>query len=164
MQIPVETRFWKYVEKRDPAECWPWIGKAVQKGYGVINDGGHLIRAHRLSFAIHKGPIASGLFVCHSCDNRLCVNPHHLFLGTNKENLQDASRKGRMSWGERHYCSTLTQKDVEKIFHLKRTTSLLQREIAEQFGIRQSAVSRILAGVRWKNIGGRDGGSARVSQ
>lgn len=88
--------------------CWNWTAARKENGYGVINIGGKSIKAHRLAWEIFKGKIPHhesfhGMCVLHKCDNRACVNPDHLFLGTQQENLTDAVKKGRIAKGEKHW-------------------------------------------------------------
>jgi len=99
MRGSLAERFWDKVELIPFHECWEWTGGG-SRGYGQIQDTvlGRLRRAHRVSWEIHCGQIPAGLFVCHHCDNRKCVRPSHLFLGTASDNLMDASRKGRLSY------------------------------------------------------------------
>ena len=93
--IPVEERFWKFVDKS--TDCWIWRG-ASEGRYGLIGIGGsgNMDYAHRVSWKLNFGNIPSGLFVLHKCDNSLCVNPSHLFLGTHQDNMDDMKRKGRV--------------------------------------------------------------------
>ncbi len=105
---PAKQRFWRYVVKTDG--CWSWVGAKLPKGYGRIGAGvgksKKVLLAHRLSYEIHYGPIPDNVLVCHSCDNPNCVNPSHLFLGTHKNNFDDAKKKGRIATGDRHGSKT----------------------------------------------------------
>lgn len=91
-----QARFWAKVQKS--SGCWEWQACTNGAGYGIVGIGGKRVdRAHRVSYRLHKGEIPAGLFVCHTCDNRRCVRPDHLFLGTNQDNVDDMVTKGRNS-------------------------------------------------------------------
>lgn len=95
---PREERFWNLVEVRSEDECWPWKGSHINSGYGrfrLSRSEGSML-SHRYSYSVTNGPIPEGMNVLHRCDNRTCCNPQHLFLGTQSDNLLDASRKGRL--------------------------------------------------------------------
>lgn len=97
-------RFWSRVKVGGPEECWPWTGPTRGKGYGYLYVGDGVSRSgqmdvHRYSASLHLPDYSPDLFVCHACDNRVCVNPAHLFMGTASDNEQDKVAKGRAMWG-----------------------------------------------------------------
>lgn len=104
--MSLEQRFWLKVNKTGP--CWLWTASQHSEGYGHIRGDKTMRKAHRVSWELHFGAIPDGLFVCHHCDERRCVRPDHLFLGTALSNHRDMSRKGRASGGVRGVNNPLT--------------------------------------------------------
>lgn len=100
MKKSLEERFWSKVEKGDG--CWEWAACKNSTGYGRFRVNGHTEFAHRVSWTLAHGPIPDGLFVCHHCDNPSCVRSDHLFIGSHKDNLRDAVKKGRTATGDRN--------------------------------------------------------------
>lgn len=98
---PLHLRFWDNVDRAEGNRCWTWTGPADEHGYGKLGYGGRdakaEYKAHRMSYEMRFGPISAGKVICHTCDNPSCVNPNHLFEGTQKDNTQDTSRKGRLN-------------------------------------------------------------------
>lgn len=151
----LEKRFWNKVDRRSPSECWNWVGALEKSGYGYLGNTMRqgAIKAHRLSYEIHIGKIPAGMCVCHMCDNRQCVNPTHLFLGTRTDNNHDRDRKGRTNkmYGESNPKAKLTNANVVLIREM-RNSGMTQQSIADRFGISQNAVSRILNRKTWTEV------------
>ena len=134
------ARFWAKVVKG--ASCWDWTGTRQPAGYGIIGKVG----AHRISWELHNGLIPSGLWVLHRCDNPGCVNPAHLFLGTNGDNVRDAIAKGRKPgvFEDDNAATKLSATQVYQVRELAKEHP--QAIIASMFGVHQSTVSRIVRG------------------
>lgn len=150
---PLADRFWPKVSRPvDPHACWRWKAYRNPAGYGQLNRGLRgegLALAHRLSWELHYGPVPDGLLVLHHCDNPPCVNPSHLFLGTYKDNAQDAAQKGRMHPGALTGGAKLTA-DIVRIIRAHRGVS--QRTLAVLYGVDQSTISQIISRRRWQHV------------
>lgn len=143
-------RFWSNVAIRHVDECWEWTAGVMNNRYGVFWIDRNLKQktAHRLVYELCNGPI-NDLHVLHKCDNRLCVNPSHLFLGTNLDNIKDMITKGRQAKGaQKKTLAKLSDSDIKKI----RKDIRSQSKIAKEFGIDQSLVSRIKSNKRWRHV------------
>ena len=145
------TRFEAKINKTDG--CWEWVASCAGAGYGQMKLPKQRKQeySHRLAYMIYKGPIAEGQFVCHTCDNTKCCNPDHLFLGTQKENLQDMKTKNRHLAGAKNAMAKLTDSDVVKI-RACLAAGMPQWQIAKAFGVKQMAISRIKTGARWSHV------------
>lgn len=134
-------------------DCWEWIGAIHKTGYGQITYNRKLKGAHRFSYEIFKGNIPENLLVCHHCDNRKCVNPNHLFIGTISDNAIDMVKKGRnfVSYGKENKASKLNQhkvKQIKKLFQFE----LSNCEIAKIFSVSPSSIRNIRANKTWSYI------------
>lgn len=138
----------------DPRACWVWQGTISCNGYGGFSLWGQRLTAHRAAYLLFTGEIPDGMDVCHSCDNRRCINPDHLWLGTRADNMADCKAKGRIATGEKlktprgekSNFAKLTWKDVRAIRASDATTS----ELALRYGVSADNIRRILRRNTWK--------------
>jgi len=152
---PIEDRFWPKVEKEGQGGCWVWIGTLRPDGYGVIGLGKRsdgIARVHRLSYEWANGPIPKGVFVCHKCDNRACVNPEHLFLGSAGDNTRDMISKGRNAHGERASFAKLTKEQVLGIRTRYAKGNISQYQLAKEYPVGRSMIGLIVTGERWRHL------------
>jgi hypothetical protein len=157
----VNERFWAKVCKGDDNDCWEWQAARAGKGYGCFFFNGSNKRAHRVVWELTYGPIPDGVLVCHACDNPLCVNPRHLFLGTVSDNALDAGAKGRMSMqvhpesvlrGEKSNFSKLTEEQVGEIRERIARGSISKRALGREYGVDEGTIRLIAKGKTWKHL------------
>lgn len=150
----VEEHLSNYLETE--TGCWEYQGCCQSKGYGFINtsigSNKHSYTLHRLSYYYHKHTDPASLVVRHDCDNRVCINPAHLRIGTHKDNSRDAMERGRTQKGEKHYLSKLTNECVINIKRRLREGNETLAEIAKDFGVQRATVGDIKTGRNWKHI------------
>lgn len=142
-------RFLAYVFNKDPNECWPWLGATSDYGYGYFRLNGKTLPAHRIAYFLKYGVDPSDLFICHHCDNPPCCNPGHLFLGTQHDNLRDASKKDLL--GKHGGNVKLTEENVIEIKQLL-CLGLLQCDIAKRFNVTIATISAINTKKLWSHI------------
>lgn len=126
--------------------CHVWNGEIKESGYGVFNNKSKGEMAHRTSYRMNKGEIPKGMVVMHKCDNRACVNPDHLELGTHEDNMKDMKDKGRSTKGETNPMSKLTEEQVIKIFLDPRPNKI----IAAEYDVAVKTIRRIKKGLKWE--------------
>lgn len=148
--IPQRTadKFFQNTEKTE--YCWIWRGKTLPKGYGTFVLNSVIILAHRFSYFYHFGVLPNDLLVCHHCDNPCCVNPKHLFLGTQADNLRDMAKKNRRK-GEKHYNAKLNNQKVLDI-RLRFTNGEAAKNLAKEFDIKQTYFYDIINRKVWSHI------------
>lgn len=145
----VVERFWEKVKKGQPHQCWLWTAAIHRsRGYGQSSLGGFNIHAHRVAWMLTNGPIPADMHVLHSCDTKLCVNPRHLFLGSNEDNYADRDRKGRVAHGVRAARAKLTPEQVREI----RKAVGRNTDIGRRFGIDGTHVLRIKRREKWARL------------
>lgn len=153
-----QEKFWEKVDIRSEDECWEWLAGRNKKGYGNFyvsighSKDKHCL-AHRRSWILTYGEIPEGLSVLHHCDNPPCVNPKHLFLGTNQDNVDDKVRKGRMQdlKGENHPMRKLTDEQIKEIRALRKDGYTLFA-LGDKFNVHYSTIGYICSRKHWSHI------------
>lgn len=148
-----EKKFWSLVDRRSDGECWNWLGYYIKDGYGRIKIHGKNILAHRLAYTLTYGKIPDGMLVCHTCDNRACINPSHLFIGTDLDNSRDMYSKGRevILVGEDQGNSKLTSYQVMLIRQLVDSGSSYA-ELGRRFNVNETTIGNIAKRKTWKHL------------
>lgn len=152
----LHLNFWNMVDIRGFNECWLWQGAMSASGYGSFKTGRKVADgAHRIAYALFHRTAPGALHVCHKCDNRKCVNPHHLFLGTRSDNMRDMVRKGRGNSGdkrgENNGRAKLTAAQVAEIKALIMSGET-NVAISKRFGVTHHLISKIRIGKAWGNV------------
>ena len=154
-------KFWAQVEKHGPipesnpelGPCWVWMGHVDKRGgYGDLSVDGKAFKAHRYSYVLEHGEIPEGMLVRHKCDNPPCVNPAHLELGTNDDNMKDRLARGRYAVGSAHAKTTLIEDQVISIRREYALGSATYASLATQYGISKPSVADIIKRRVWKHI------------
>lgn len=145
--LPLRERFERQ-RTVNGTNCWDWTGHISAVGYGQIKDNYRTKMAHRVAWELHNGPIPDGLCVCHACDNRRCVNPTHLFLGTSAENTADKVRKGRQARGQHAGKGKLTPAEVIEI----RASTENPKSIGPKYGVHWSQIYKIRKRDFWRHL------------
>lgn len=165
----VVGRFWKHVDKLSQNECWNWNADCYKSGYGRFYVDGKPKRAHRWIYQYLKGQLPKTIYVCHSCDNPRCVNPAHLFIGTQSDNMLDCSKKRRLysqrhpekSWlnseqakklkpkGEEHGSAKLNNNDV---LFIRQSNHISVAELATMFDVNPTTIRSVRVRKTWKHI------------
>lgn len=149
MKKNVKDRFMEKVNlPEDSNKCWEWTAYIYPNGYGMFCLNSKNTTAHRASYILFRGNFDPMLQVCHTCDNRKCVNPNHLFIGTTQMNTCDRHRKGRSAAGETSGKNILMEADVREI----KASFETQLSLSKRFGVSRSAIALIKCGINWKCV------------
>lgn len=147
---------WFFENVKKTESCWLWTRAKDSQGYGRIElsgkknkDGASYKKVHRFSWEYHFGPIEDNKHVLHKCDVRTCVNPDHLFLGTNDDNVRDRNQKNRQATAGKHGAAKLTMEKAEKIRELYTSEKYSTRSLGIMFGVAHTQIAKIIRGTRW---------------
>lgn len=152
--IPKIDQFSRFVNPEPNTGCWLWVGASDYDGYGICSthfiNGKKFTRAHRASYATHKGDFDSKLLVCHTCDNPACVNPDHLFLGNHLDNVTDCTKKNRRHIGAKH--SKLNSFEVLEIRHRYVYEYCTHEDLAKDYNVCRQTITAVLGRKIWQHI------------
>jgi HNH endonuclease len=159
-QAPLKERFARYVGEPDKNGCIPWLGGTTKKnreGYGTINLGNNSRKsdkAHRVAWELVNGPIPEKLQVLHTCDNPICVNAEHLFLGTHDDNMKDKASKGRGASmpGDENPSVKLTKEDIIEIRNMHKSKKMSYTELSKKYNISDVQIWRIVSYRSWTDM------------
>jgi len=152
-----EARLWKFISPEPNSGCWLWTGGVGGIGYGRFKVAGKFATAHRVTYEAYIGPIPEGMLACHRCDIPSCVNPGHIFLGTDADNMADCLGKGRQYWqrnpawkrGRNNPGAKLTEESVIRIRESYKRGRVPVRILAQQHGVSETAVRAVIRGTKW---------------
>ena len=147
MDKAIVDRFFKKVTKTN--SCWIWNGRKSPDGYGKFRIKRRENGSHRISWQISNGKIPKGKYICHHCDNPPCVNPDHLFLGTNQDNVNDMKAKGRSPRGEQRPNSILSNAKIREIRSIQ---GMKHSEIASIYGVSATTIGLIIRRLKWNHV------------
>ena len=133
-------------------DCWIWVAARTEKGYGRYFHNGRLERAHRASWMIHVGEIPDGMQVLHDCDNPACVKPEHLWLGTNRQNMDDKIAKDRQRRGSDMTTAVLNETIVREMRNNYTGRYGEQAALAKKHGVKISTIGAALSGANWRHV------------
>lgn len=147
-----KERFWCKVDIKDEEDCWEWQGAKDRYEYGVMGRDTKVVKAHRLAYEYANGEIPEPLCVCHTCNNRGCCNPNHLYLDTPIGNNNYKIECGRQHYtrGENNGQAKLTKKDIMDI-RTRVGNGERQKILASDYGVSKQAISLIVKGLRWSH-------------
>lgn len=145
---PARERFEEKIVRIPIGGCWIWMACTDGKGYGRFSAGGKTVLPHRFAYQEFRGPVAEELLLCHTCDVPECVNPWHMFIGTQEANMRDAASKGRTSRGKHRPTSKLTDGAVRYILNSRMPRSML----AQIFNVHDMTIGKIKRRELWKHV------------